>query len=141
MKHVKLISISLPHQLQRFLCLSRLFIVDLAHGKADVDQDPIARRDALWTHKRDTYVAFHARDIYFGNGICIVHDVYDLTRNTETHMILLCRGCGGRDESRPYEPVPINWPPIRARIRALTFFAAVQKLLLAGQDLCRRHWG
>src|ERR1700730_1660567 len=90
-QHFEFIGISLTHKLKRIHCLPRLSLVDLAHGKAHVNQYPISRADSLWPHQRHTDIAFHARDIYFGNGICVVHDVYDLTWYTKTHMILLYR--------------------------------------------------
>src|SRR5258708_20910978 len=121
-QHFEFIGISLTHKLKRVHCLPRLRLVDLAHGKAHVNQYPISRADSLWPHQRPTHIAFHARDIYFGNGICVVHDVYDLTWYTKTHMLLLYRTV------------------VDAMNRALTFFAIGQPLLLADQDLCRHHW-
>src|ERR1700692_2479140 len=102
MEHIELVGIGLTHHLKSAHGFPRLNLVDLAHGQTNVNQDPITGPDAIWTHQRHTHVAFHARDIYFSNGICIVHNVYDLTRNTKTHVILLCKGTCKGTKARLY---------------------------------------
>ena len=70
------------------MCLD---LVDLTHGEADVDQYPITWFDALRAHERDAHVTPDAGDIHLGDRICIVHNVDNLTWNTETHTDLLHR--------------------------------------------------
>src|SRR4051812_37018028 len=43
----------------------RLLLVDLRHGEADVDQDPVADVDRVWRlgQKPDVHVAAHAGDV------------------------------------------------------------------------------
>src|SRR5579875_4073310 len=89
MEHVEFVNVALAEELQgfhRFVCL---VFVDFAHGETHVNQHPIARLNALWAHQRDTDVAFDAGHINFGDGISVVHDVYNFTWNAETHINLL----------------------------------------------------
>src|SRR5579859_3743403 len=85
MEHVQFVGVGLTHEQKRLHGLMRLDLVDLTHGEADVDQHPITWADTFGAHKRDADVTLDTRDIHLGNRIFIVHDVDNLTWNTEAH--------------------------------------------------------
>src|SRR5579885_2820602 len=86
MEHIQFVGIGLTQELQSFHRFARLVLIDFAHGETYVNQHPVTRPNTLRSHKRHTHIASHAGDIHFGDRVGIIHDVYNLTWNTETHM-------------------------------------------------------
>src|ERR1700730_9279119 len=86
MQHLELIGIGLAHEEESLHRLACLILIDLAHGKADMDEYPVARRYTFGTYQRNAYIALHSGNFDFGNIICVIHYLYDLTWNTKTHI-------------------------------------------------------
>src|SRR4051794_28049050 len=66
----------------------RLLLVDLRHGEADVDQDPVADLDAAGVahDQADVDLTPHTVDIDRRPLVGRVHDLDDLAGNPETHQ-------------------------------------------------------
>ena len=65
----------------------RALLADLAHGEADVDQDPIARRNSVLGHQAHVYAA--AEDYYFNHRPVVFprSQFDDSAWNCKTHQI------------------------------------------------------
>src|SRR5258706_14211719 len=85
-QHFELIPVGRVHLAQQVERLLGLALVDLAHGEPNVDEHPVAQRDAVGAHQRDVDVALDAGDIHFRDMISIVYELYDLARNTKAHI-------------------------------------------------------
>src|SRR2546430_5074409 len=86
MQHLELIGIGLAHEEESLHRLTCLILIDLAHGKADMDEYPVSRCYTFGTHQRNAYIALHSGNFDFGNIICVIYYLYDMTWNTKTHI-------------------------------------------------------
>src|SRR5258708_26925960 len=86
MQHLELIGIGLAHQEESLHRLTCLILIDLAHGKADMDEYPVPRRYTLGTYKRNAYIELHSGTFDFGNIICVIYYIYNMNWNTKTHI-------------------------------------------------------
>src|SRR5918999_4476826 len=64
-----------------------LLLVDLGEGEADVDQDPVARLQLLVLQQADVDGPLDSADVDLGQVGAVVHELDDLTRDAETHLL------------------------------------------------------
>src|SRR3712207_3829936 len=81
----ELVLIGFVHPMEQLDGLLRFIFVDLAHGKADMDQHPVTGRDPFVAYHGDVDVAPDARNLNFGNMIGIVYKLDDLAGNAQAH--------------------------------------------------------
>src|SRR5918994_5472874 len=64
------------------------FLVDLGHGEAHVDQDPVPDLYTLLivVNQADVYVAADAADFCFSERQVFVYDLHDPSRYPQTHV-------------------------------------------------------
>src|SRR6266487_2113994 len=89
MQHLQFVCIHLAHMLKRFKRFLRLLFIDLAHGKAYMDQDPIPRRNPFTGDERDIDPSLDTGHVDLCDLKVLINDLYNLTRNTKTHRCLL----------------------------------------------------
>src|SRR5829696_232500 len=77
-----------------------LLLVDLGKGEADVDQHPVAGLQLLVLEQADVDRPLDPADVDLGQVGAVVHELDDLTRDAETHLL-----------------PPRGWPPGSARRR------------------------
>src|ERR1019366_10146900 len=85
----KLVVVGLSHHPQACHRQFRLRLVDLRHGKADVDQHPIARSHADVLEQPVVDVPAHSGNVDFGQLTYRVDDLDHLTGDPEAHRPLL----------------------------------------------------
>src|SRR5204862_7091922 len=89
MEHVQLIGIDITHCIQCLHCFLGLDLIDLAHCKTNVNQYPITGTNTLRSYQCDVHVSLDTGYFHFCDRICIIYNVYDLARNSKTHVGLL----------------------------------------------------